>query len=255
MKKAICMILSIVMVLMATNALAAISATWSAGTLIVSTTDTEGMNMIFIDGAETGKFVGDTSPSQSFSVPEDGKTHTVTTVPYWGATGGSASFVAGEAAVEPSDPSDPTDPTDPIEPGEDWDEGVVTKEATCEEAGVKTYTDKNDPTKTKTEEIPALGHKAEKDEIVATIDTGYADGINRKRVGSFVSIKGKKYPIIGEVGMGMCEILADETVKKYDKVTVFGSEIPIRSITRHVMTTMYELMTNLDSSIPRIYED
>ncbi len=100
-----------------------------------------------------------------------------------------------------------------------------------------------------------LGHKAEKDEIVATIDTGYADGINRKRVGSFVSIKGKKYPIIGEVGMGMCEILADETVKKYDKVTVFGGEIPIRSITRHVMTTMYELMTNLDSSIPRIYED
>lgn len=98
-------------------------------------------------------------------------------------------------------------------------------------------------------------HKVEKDEWVATIDTGYGDGINRKRVGSSVSINGKKYPIIGEVGMGMCEALVDETVKKYDKVTVFGSEIPIRSITRHVMTTMYELMTNLDSSIPRFYED
>lgn len=97
--------------------------------------------------------------------------------------------------------------------------------------------------------------KAEQEEHVATIDTGYADGINRKRVGSNVSINGKKYPIIGEVGMGMCEVLVDETVKKYDEVTVFGGEIPIRSITRHVMTTMYELMTNLDSSIPRIYED
>ena len=100
-----------------------------------------------------------------------------------------------------------------------------------------------------------LSHKAEKEETVATIDTGYADGINRKRVGSMVSINGKKYPIIGEVGMGMCEVLVDDTVKRYDKVTVFGGEIPIRSITRHVMTTMYELMTNLDSSIPRIYED
>lgn len=97
-------------------------------------------------------------------------------------------------------------------------------------------------------------HKASRDEVVATIDTGYADGINRKRVGSFVAINGKKYPIIGEVGMGMCEILCDSSVKKYDKVTVFGGDIPIRSITRHVMTTMYELMTNLDSSIPRIYK-
>lgn len=100
-----------------------------------------------------------------------------------------------------------------------------------------------------------MKHLADKDEIVATIDTGYADGINRKRTGSYVAINGKKYRIISEIGMGMCEILVDETVKKYDRVTVFGSEIPVRSITRHVMTTMYELMTNLDSSIPRIYED
>lgn len=100
-----------------------------------------------------------------------------------------------------------------------------------------------------------MKHFSEKDEYVATIDTGYADGINRKRIGSFVAINGKKYPIIGEVGMEMCEILADETVKRFDTVTVFGGEIPIRSITRHVMTTMYELLTNLDSSIPRFYED
>lgn len=99
-----------------------------------------------------------------------------------------------------------------------------------------------------------MKHLAQGHEYVATIDIGYGDGINRKRIGSNVSINGKKYPIIGEVGMGMCEVLVDETVKKYDRVTVFGGEIPIRSITRHVMTTMYELMTNLDSSIPREYE-
>ncbi len=44
--------------------------------------------------------------------------------------------------------------------GHDWDEGVVTKEATCTEPGVKTFTCKNDDSHKRTEEIPALGHKA-----------------------------------------------------------------------------------------------
>lgn len=38
-----------------------------------------------------------------------------------------------------------------------WDEGVVTKEPTCTEAGIKTYTC-TECNGTKTEEIPALGH-------------------------------------------------------------------------------------------------
>jgi len=99
-----------------------------------------------------------------------------------------------------------------------------------------------------------LFHKATAEEYIAVIDTGYADGIGRKRIGSSVAINGKKYPIIGEVGMGMCEVLVGDTVKKYDKVTVFGGDIPIVSITRHLGTTMYELMTNIDSSIPRVYK-
>lgn len=96
-------------------------------------------------------------------------------------------------------------------------------------------------------------HRAEGNEKIAVIDIGYADGINRKRYRTNVAINGKKYPIIGEVGMGMCEVLVDKDVKKYDKVTVLGGDIPISSITRHVGTTMYELLTNIDSSIPRFY--
>lgn len=99
-----------------------------------------------------------------------------------------------------------------------------------------------------------LLHKAEGPEYIAVIDIGYADGIGRKRFGSNVAINGKKYKIIGEVGMGMCEVLVDNTVKKYDKVTVLGGDIPISSITRHNGTTMYELLTNIDSKIPRIYK-
>lgn len=99
-----------------------------------------------------------------------------------------------------------------------------------------------------------LLHKAEKPEKIAVIDIGYADGINRKRFGSMVAINKKKYPIVGEVGMGMCEVLVDDTVKKYDKVTVLGGDIPISSITRHVHTTMYELLCNISRAIPRVYK-
>lgn len=42
--------------------------------------------------------------------------------------------------------------------GHDWNEGVVTDEPTCDQKGVKTYTCKNDPTHTYTEEIPVREH-------------------------------------------------------------------------------------------------
>ena len=43
--------------------------------------------------------------------------------------------------------------------GHSWDEGVVTKEATCEENGVMTYTCRNDHSHTREEVIEATGHK------------------------------------------------------------------------------------------------
>ena len=42
--------------------------------------------------------------------------------------------------------------------GHNWDEGVVTTQPTCNGHGIKTFTCKNDPLHTYTEEIPASGH-------------------------------------------------------------------------------------------------
>ncbi len=42
--------------------------------------------------------------------------------------------------------------------GHTWDEGILTKEPDCEEKGIMTYTCKDDPSHTKTEEVDALGH-------------------------------------------------------------------------------------------------
>lgn len=100
-----------------------------------------------------------------------------------------------------------------------------------------------------------LMHKTETEEYIATIDIGYADGMGRRRFDTPVAINGKLYKIIGDIGMGMCEVLVDETVKKYDRVTVFGGIIPSTAITSKLNTTIYEAMTNYDSSIPRFYTE
>lgn len=98
-----------------------------------------------------------------------------------------------------------------------------------------------------------LMHRAKSNEYIAVIDIGYGDGIGRRRIHTPVSINGKLYEIIGDVGMGMCEVLADETVKRGDTVCIFGGNIPSTKITGALCTTIYEAMTNFDSSIPRKY--
>jgi hypothetical protein len=42
--------------------------------------------------------------------------------------------------------------------GHSWDQGVLTKEPSCKEKGIMTFTCTNDPSHTKTEEVDALGH-------------------------------------------------------------------------------------------------
>lgn len=69
--------------------------------------------------------------------------------------------------------------------GHDWDEGKITKAATCEEKGVKTYTCRTCK-KTRTEDVTALGHQAVTDAAVAA--TCETDG---KTEGSHCSVCGK----------------------------------------------------------------
>ena len=58
--------------------------------------------------------------------------------------------------------------------GHDWDDGVITKEATCTENGEKIYTCKHDSSHTKTEGLEALGHvpaeAVKENEVEATAD-------------------------------------------------------------------------------------
>ena len=97
------------------------------------------------------------------------------------------------------------------------------------------------------------GYRVQEDLIIAILPVGYDDGIFRKSRGRFVLINNKKYQLIGDVGMGMCAVKIDETVKMYDKVTLLGDEISIKEVAKHNETSVYETMCNIGKQIPRVY--
>ena len=97
------------------------------------------------------------------------------------------------------------------------------------------------------------GYRAQEDEVIGILPVGYDDGIFRKSRGRFVSINNKRYRLIGDVGMGMCTVKIDDTVKMYDKVTLIGDEISIKEVAKHNETSVYETMCNIGKQIPRVY--
>lgn len=93
----------------------------------------------------------------------------------------------------------------------------------------------------------------EGDILVATINIGYADGIDLRASGNFVAINGKKYKIIDSINMGMISVIVDENVKVGDKVEIIGKNISIRDVSNHIHTTIYETMTSISPLLPRVY--
>ena len=108
--------------------------------------------------------------------------------------------------------------------------------------------------KIKAGEIVGYGGKyiAEKDEIIAVIPVGYADGLNLKYNNCYVFINNKKYKLVGSINMGMITALVDEAVNIGDEVSVINKNIKeVASLTN---ATPYYIMTSLNPILPRIYK-
>lgn len=132
--------------------------------------------------------------------------------------------------------------------GHTWNEGKITKKATCEDAGVKTYTCVNCEI-TKTEDIKALGHEVVKDEAVAA--TCEKDGLTE---GSHCSVcnkvlaEQKKVPETGH---------KFSSWKTVSQATVFSPERQSRSCSicgkkeqREVGSKLQRIMTVTAISLP-----
>lgn len=95
-------------------------------------------------------------------------------------------------------------------------------------------------------------YKAKKEERVATLPIGYADGVTKEFQN--VAINGKKYKIINDA-MDMLSVLVDESVKIDDKVEIFGETISIKEVTTKLNINSYHLFNLISNRVPRIHKD
>jgi alanine racemase len=100
---------------------------------------------------------------------------------------------------------------------------------------------------------------APEDTRVVTIPVGYGDGYLRGFSNrASVLIRGKKYPIVGNICMDqfMVAINEDEAYNG-DEVVLIGSQgeesITMEELATHAQTVPQEVMTTLNQRIPRIY--
>ncbi len=91
--------------------------------------------------------------------------------------------------------------------------------------------------------------------ITATLPLGHADGIGRQYGGgkTFVTIKGKKAPIIGNVCMDMIMVdVTDIECKEGDEVIVFGKGNSAEGFANTAQSISYELLTAISSRVRRV---
>ncbi|WP_128330273.1 bifunctional UDP-N-acetylmuramoyl-tripeptide:D-alanyl-D-alanine ligase/alanine racemase [Apibacter sp. HY039] len=98
--------------------------------------------------------------------------------------------------------------------------------------------------------------KAQRKSSIATLPIGYADGI-RRMVGNekgYVTVSGKKAPIVGTVCMDM--LMIDVTAipcKEGDSVVILGENPGLKEYAEWCETIPYEILTSISPRVKRIY--
>jgi alanine racemase len=93
---------------------------------------------------------------------------------------------------------------------------------------------------------------------IATVNIGYADGLPRVagNVGCSLRIHGKNAPIRGRVCMDMTMIDVTDIPEAAigDEVTIFDKDHSIEILAKACNTIAYEIMTNLNPRVRKVYE-
>lgn len=99
-----------------------------------------------------------------------------------------------------------------------------------------------------------ITYQAKKDETIAILPLGYADGFIRKNQGGYVDINHKKYEIVGRICMDQTFVKVDEFVSIGDEVIIMGSDlVSIDDVANRLDTINYEIVCGLSKRVPRIY--
>lgn len=102
-------------------------------------------------------------------------------------------------------------------------------------------------------------YKTSKRTKIVTLPVGYADGYNRllSNKGE-VLIKGKRYPVVGNVCMDMIMAeVGDDDINIGDEVVLIGSQgnesITIEEVAKKIGTINYEVQCAINKRVPRVY--
>ena len=95
-------------------------------------------------------------------------------------------------------------------------------------------------------------YKTKRNEYIAVVSIGYADGIIRSNKGRNVYINNKPYPIVGNICMDMLFVRVDEKVKVHDKVEIIKDINHIKEIAKHLKTNNFEVLITISNRVPRI---
>lgn len=101
---------------------------------------------------------------------------------------------------------------------------------------------------------------ADRESLIATLPVGYADGYFRALSNKgYVSINGKKAPIIGRMCMDQCmvDVTDIEDVKEGNEVVLLGScgndSVDIMEVANLVGTNRNEVISMISKRVPRVY--
>lgn len=101
-------------------------------------------------------------------------------------------------------------------------------------------------------------YKADKEEFIATLPIGYADGFIRRLQGFHVLVDGKFCEIIGRVSMDQTTIRLPKYYPIGTRVVLIGkdksNEISVTDMSDYLGTINYEVLCLLTDRIPRYYQ-
>jgi alanine racemase len=94
---------------------------------------------------------------------------------------------------------------------------------------------------------------------VVTVPVGYGDGYFRRMSGrAKVLIRGKRYPVIGRICMDQLMVNIEwDSAYNNDEVVLIGKSgretITCEDLARWSGTIPYEVLTNINTRVPRVY--
>lgn len=98
--------------------------------------------------------------------------------------------------------------------------------------------------------------QAEKNMTIATVNIGYADGLDKRLGNGILSMiyQGQKLPIIGNICMDMCMVdISNVEVSEGDILSIFGPERSMSELAKLCNSTPYEILSGISTRVKRVY--